>query len=118
MGTPTGKGKRCDVLALRDRVVSGATDLELAMDDQTCRASAQFMRFTTNLRAAQRAEVARIAQKEAMTGVVLREWQDSIVTSLDEYSPLKTELIWKPGQSWVEPSFFEEMGTFYTHCYP
>jgi len=111
------KGKRQDILAFRDKLVAGATDLELAMDDSTCRSSATFTRFTIMLRAAMREERARVALEAEMADVTLRPWQMKIVEVVDEYAPTKTSLVWLPGDL-VVPSCFEEFGSFRTHSYP
>ncbi len=69
-------------------MLSGATDLELAMNEETCRASAQFMKFTQNLRTKNRALCAASELKEEMTGVELKDWQNDACLALDEYDCL------------------------------
>jgi len=116
-GTPTGKGSRSDVLALRDKVLSGATDMEIAMDDSTCRASAQFARFTQTLRASQRAKLAQEALVEEYADAVLRDWQQDVVTRLDKYVPLPpAEFVLTRGE--FGGTCLREMGIFDTHSYP
>lgn len=85
------------------------------MDDRTCKASAQFLRFTANLRSNHRAKIAAVALKDRMTGVVLRDWQEEIRSTLDECAPcpaptippippfyIKEELLWN-ANSVMEP---------------
>ncbi len=109
-GESTGKGKRSDVLALRDSVLAGNNDLQIAMDDNTCKASAQFHRFTENLRACQRAKQAQMELEASFDNKVLRPWQTTAVEALDE-----CVLEWHPS---LTGSHFVEMGTFITHTYP
>lgn len=80
------------------------------MDDNTCRASAQFGRFVENLRTQKRAKTARLALKEEFTGVTLHDWQNEAVLNLDE-----CVLAWHPGPF---GSSFQEFGMFNTHSFP
>lgn len=79
-----GQGKRGDLLALRDAILEGQTDLELALNDETARPSAQFMKWTQNLRNKNRAQSAAVLRKLQMTGMELSEWQNQAVLNLDE----------------------------------
>lgn len=118
-GIPTGKGSRSDVLLLRDAVLKGDSFLSIAREDSTCKASAQFMRFSENLREAHRAEVAKKGLKEAMTGVELRDWQEQVVDKLDKCGKrlrFPTHLVFHPGR--LGNSYFEEFGMFKIHEYP
>lgn len=96
-GEATGakSGKRSDVLALRDGVLEGKNDLELALEDSTCRASAQFQRFSENLRAMQRSKAAREALELSLENKPLRPWQEEAVANLETYD-IRTTLVWKP----------------------
>jgi len=79
------QGQRSDVLALRDSILAGASDLDLARDDSTCKAAASFMRFTTNLRHKLRAETARKEMEDRYNAAALRPWQQDVVFKLDTY---------------------------------
>lgn len=122
-GEPTGKGKRSDVLALRDSVLSGKDDLQLAMDDSTCRASAQFARFTDNLRNRQREKVAKEVLAKSFEDKPLKPWQKTAVASIDAYaSPslgvhLETYLRIKK-EKWSGLSYLEEFDYFKIHSFP
>lgn len=98
-------------------MLAGATDLELAEDDTTCKAAAQFMRFTASLRANQRAKIAATALKAQMTGVELRDWQETVVDKVDKYDCLfaPTELEFIPS---LNGSSFREFGVFEIHSFP
>lgn len=80
-----GQGKRKDIVVLRDAVVSGKTDLELQLADETVNQMAQFQRFTTSLRANLRAQAAVDAQAAELEGCQLRNWQEEVADRLDEY---------------------------------
>lgn len=100
---------------MRDAVLAGADALELAQNDNTCKAAAQFQQFTRQLRSAMRAKKAKAKLKLDLTDVVLRDWQEDAVSQLDEYAlPCKHELTWEPCAS---GSRFREMG-FNTHHFP
>lgn len=110
-------GKRSDVLALRDAVMEGKTDLELAADDTTCKASAQFMRFTARLREAKRAQDAMKRQEEAMKNTVLRPWQQEAVDVLDRYPKLPPREF-KLTKSRIGGFQLTEFDYFHTHSFP
>lgn len=115
-GEPTGARSRSDVLALRDSVLAGHTDMQLAANDQVCGAAARFRAFTKDLRAAQREAQAKAKLKQDMTGIILRDWQNQAVLDLDEYElPRKHSLTWQPCAT---GSSFVEFGHFTTHTYP
>lgn len=106
---------RADLIALRDGVLQGKTDLELAMDDSTCKASAQYMRFVQNLRMQAREKEAREREKRRLTDVVLRDWQNEAVLNLDKYVKLPpVQLTWCPSRT---GSHFKEFDFFETHEY-
>ncbi len=112
----TGQGTRSDVLALRDKVLSGANDLELAMDDSTCRASASFARFTEVLRTRQREKVAHDALTARFEGHVHRPWQAEAVAHLDQYVLPPSEFVWT--QSSSGQGCLLEFGLFEVHSFP
>lgn len=107
-------GRRTDVLALRDGILEGKTDLELANDDACVKALAQFQQFTTKLRASQRAQDARKRQEEAMKDAVLRDWQKEAAENLDMYVLPPVQLKWCPSRT---GSHLLEFGYFKTHDY-
>ncbi len=97
-------------------MLRGATDLDLAMDDDTCGTLARYPRFATNLRAGKRAKTAEAALKQKMTGVELKDWQEAIVTAVDEYDSFPdTVLEWLPSSV---GSSFREFGMFNLHSWP
>ncbi len=114
-GEATGKGRRSDVLALRDAVLSGKGDLDLAMDDSTCRASAQFARFTELLRSRQREKTAKEALTASLEDKPLKQWQTDAVAVVDGYD-FGTTLVWSKDE-WGCGCFIE-FGCFCTHSFP
>ncbi len=115
-GVPTGKGKRSDILALRDSIVAGKTDLQLAMDDNTCKASAQFARFTQNLRNQLRAKTADEALSEMFDRSGLQTWQQDCVDKLDAQCDRKITWYWdedgNTGKSWLTDWLAIKRGAF------
>lgn len=85
------------------------------MDDDTCGALARYPRFATNLRAGKRAKTAEAALKTKMTGVELKDWQESIVDAVDKYELPETVLEWLPSSV---GSNFREFETFNLHSWP
>lgn len=83
----TKSGKRSDVLSLRDAVLAGATNMELAADDGVVGAWARFPRFVEMLRTGKRAKTSAAAKKLKMTNVELRPWQETIRERLDKCEP-------------------------------
>lgn len=109
------KAQREDLKDLRDGILQGKTDLELALDNNTLKASAQFMRFTQNLRIQAREKERKDDERRRLTGVELRDWQNEAVLALDTYVPLPpVQLTWCPSKT---GSHFKEFDTFETHEY-
>ncbi len=98
-------------------MVGGASDLELALDDSTAKASAQFQKYATRLRRNLRAKVSADARKLAFTDVVLRDWQEDALARLDECEPnfFPVQLEFVPS---LVGSSFQEFGLFDMHSYP
>ncbi len=114
-GEATGKGRRSDVLALRDAVLSGKGDLDIAMDDSTCRASAQFARFTENLRTKHREKTAKEALTASFVDKPLKPWQAEAVVHLDVcVYPVQLVLKQYPWGG----TYLEEFGQFDIHTFP
>lgn len=100
---PKEQGARTDLLALRDGVLQGKSTLELLSGDETAAAAARFTAYMDRLKAehATKQEFERV--KEEMRGVILRDWQNDLVLSLDEY--VGGALTWGHplGQRWIGP---------------
>jgi len=112
--TDPKKSSRADVHALRNGIMQGKSDLELTLDDNTVKASAQFQRFAANLRILAREKEAKEREKLRLTDVVLRDWQNQAVLNLDECVLPPVQLTWCPSRT---GSHFEEFGLFDTHKY-
>lgn len=86
-----------DLIKLRDSILAGATDLELAMNPETLTASANFVQWTRIIRAASRNHRAQEYDKERMTNIILKDWQEKELALLDTYEtsyngcPLKVD---------------------------
>jgi len=105
---------RVDLEALRDGILGGKTDLELALDSNTLKASASFQKFSQNLRHQAREKEARARAKEEMTDIILRDWQNEAVLNLDECVLPPVQLTWCPSRT---GSHFKEFNMFPTHKY-
>jgi hypothetical protein len=83
VGEPKTQGKRTDVATLLRRAAEGASDLELAEEYPV--EWGKYFKAVEKLRAAA-ANVSGVEKmKEELEGVELREWQKSIVATLEKY---------------------------------
>lgn len=81
---PRGQpGRRTDLLALRDAIMEGKTEAELLTDDSTAQAAARFTAYRRELRQLYLQRKGRDHLLTKHRDSVLREWQTSVLQSLD-----------------------------------
>lgn len=114
VGSAVGQGSRVDLGGLLELVQNGASDTEMAVAYP--HAHARFMTWTTKMRQRFRHERAMVTLKERMEGAVKREWQERLLTVLEEQPERKVTWVWEVtggvGKSWLARYLVATKGAF------
>ena len=87
------QGQRTDLKRLRDLALSGATDLEMAMEYPVAHSKAY--KWAARIRAAKRQKLAEEALEKEVSLLELRKWQTEILEVLDNQPERKLTWVWE-----------------------